>query len=183
MTANLQAKTSERVYTEELRQRKETEEELLRGREELEKMKQQVDVVLDELRISTEQRSSLETQIANSEKMVQELEHKMFSAVELLQKYKKQRDELHARDKALKVAEELRKNQEEAASNTVAPQLFSDFSLAEIEGATRNFDDSLKIGEWGYGSIYKGLLRHTEVAIKMLHPNSLQGPSEFQKEV
>ncbi|KAG5521985.1 hypothetical protein RHGRI_034265 [Rhododendron griersonianum] len=178
------AKTSERVYTEELRQRKETEEALLRGREELEKMKQQVDVVLDELRISTEQRSSLETQIANSEKMVQELEHKMFSAVELLQKYKKQRDELHAeRDKALKVAEELRKNQEEAASNTIAPQLFSDFSLAEIEGATRNFDSSLKIGEGGYGSIYKGLLRHTEVAIKMLHPNSLQGPSEFQKEV
>lgn len=107
MTANLQAKTSERVYTEELRHRKETEEALLRGREELEKMKQQVDVVLDELRISTEQRSSLETQIANSEKMVQELEHKMFSAVELLQKYKKQRDKLHAeRDKALKVAEE-----------------------------------------------------------------------------
>lgn len=161
------AKTSEIVYTEEL-----------------EKMKQQVDVVLDELRISTQQRSSLETQIANSEKMVQELEHKMFSAVELLQKYKKQRDELHAeRDKALKVAEELRKNQEEAASNTIAPQLFSDFSLAEIEGATRNFDSSLKIGEGGYGSIYKGLLRHTEVAIKMLHPNSLQGPSEFQKEV
>lgn len=76
----------------------------------------------------------------------------------------------------------LRKNQEEAASNTIAPQLFSDFSLAEIEGATRNFD-SLKIGEGGYESICKGLLRHTEVAIKMLHPNSLQGPSEFQKEV
>ncbi|KAI8528102.1 hypothetical protein RHMOL_Rhmol12G0125300 [Rhododendron molle] len=178
------AKTSERVYTEELRQRKETEEALLRGREDLEKLKQQVDVVLDELRISMEQRSSLKTQIANSEKMVQELEHKMFSAVELLQKYKKQRDELHAeRDKALKVAEELRKNQGEAASNTIAPQLFSDFSLAEIEGATRNFDNSLKIGEGGYGSIYKGLLRHTEVAIKMPHPNSLQGPSEFQKEV
>ncbi|KAG5557123.1 hypothetical protein RHGRI_007404 [Rhododendron griersonianum] len=177
------AKTSERVYTEELRQRKETEEALLRGREELEKMKQQAEIVLDERRISSEQRSSLETQIANSEKMVQELEHKMFSAVELLQKYKKQRDELHAeRDKALKVAEELRKNQEEAASNTIAPQLFSDFSLAEIGGATRNFYSSLKIGEGGYGSICKGLLRHTEVAIKMLHPNSFQGPSEFQKE-
>nr|GEU91660.1 U-box domain-containing protein kinase family protein [Tanacetum cinerariifolium] len=53
----------------------------------------------------------------------------------------------------------------------------------EVKDATRNFDPSLKIGEGGYGSIFKGTLRHMEVSIKILHSNSLQGPSEFQQEV
>ncbi|XAR63052.1 Non-specific serine/threonine protein kinase [Bertholletia excelsa] len=178
------AKTLETLYSEELRQRKEIEEELARGKEELEGVKQQVNEVMEQFRITQEQKSSLETQIADSEKMLQELEEKMFSAVELLQKYKREREELQVeRDNALKVAEELTKKQREDFSHTHAPQFFSEFSFSEIERATRNFDSSLKIGEGGYGSIYKGLLRHTQVAIKMLNSNSLQGPSEFQQEV
>ncbi|GJX88633.1 U-box domain-containing protein kinase family protein [Tanacetum coccineum] len=57
------------------------------------------------------------------------------------------------------------------------------FTRQEIRDATRDFDQSLKIGEGGYGSIFRGFLRHTEVAIKMLHSQSMQGPSEFQQEV
>ncbi|XP_057463553.1 U-box domain-containing protein 33-like isoform X1 [Actinidia eriantha] len=178
------ARTSETLYVEESRQRKEIEEDLARGKEELEKMKQQVDEVMEELRLALEQKSSLESQIASTNQMVQELEDKMFSAVNLLQKYKKERDELQVeRDNALKVAEELRKKQAEEASQSVMPQFFSEFSFSEIEAATTSFDPSLKIGEGGYGSIYRGLLRHTQVAIKMLHSHSLQGPSEFQQEV
>ncbi|CAL5400996.1 unnamed protein product [Camellia sinensis] len=178
------AKTSEGTYTEELKQRREIEETLEREKEELEKMKQQVDEVREEFRIALEQKSSLENQIANSDQIVQELEQKMFSAVELLQKYKKEQDELQLdRDNALKAAEEMRKKQSEKASNTLMPNLFSEFSFSEIEEATNNFDPSLKIGEGGYGSIYKGLLHHTQVAVKMLHSHSLQGPSEFQQEV
>ncbi|KAL6963423.1 hypothetical protein U1Q18_043739 [Sarracenia purpurea var. burkii] len=178
------AKTSEYLYMEELRQRKEIEEALSRGKEEVEKMKQQVDEVVEELRIAMELKSSLETQIANSNQTVQELEQKMFSAVELLQKYKKERDELQVEhDNVLKLAEELRKKQAEEASNTLAHQFFSYFSFSEIKEATTDFDPSLKIGEGGYGSIYRGLLRHTQVAIKMPHSSSLQGPAEFQQEV
>ncbi|KAH7863818.1 hypothetical protein Vadar_022307 [Vaccinium darrowii] len=178
------AKALERLYAEEVRQRKEVEEALARGKEELKMMKQQEGQVAEELHIAIEHKSSLESQIANSNQMVKDLEQKLFSAVELLQKYKKERDELQAeRDNALKEAEQLRKEQAEASANTIAPEFFYEFSFSEIEEATSSFDLSLKIGEGGYGNIYKGLLRHTGVAIKMLHPNSMQGPSEFQQEV
>ncbi|XP_059651393.1 U-box domain-containing protein 33 isoform X2 [Cornus florida] len=178
------AKASEILHYEEMRKRKEIEEAVARGKEELEMMKQQANEVMEELRTALEQKSLLESQIANSNQMVQELEQKMFSAVELLQNYKKERDQFQVeRDNALSVAEDLRKKQAEEASSTIVPRFFSEFSLSEIEEATCNFDPSLKVGEGGYGSIYKGCLRHTQVAIKMLHPNSLQGPSEFQQEV
>lgn len=180
------AKASQDSYTEELRWRKEIEEELARGREEHENIKQQLDEVVEKLRVALEHKSSLESQIASSDLMVQELEQKMFSAVELLQNYKKERDDLEVeRDDALRMAEELREKQAEEASSSsnLLPQFFSEFSFSEIEEATRNFDPSLKIGEGGYGSIYRAVLRHTQVAIKMLHSHSLQGPSEFQQEV
>uniref|UniRef100_A0A2N9FI27 RING-type E3 ubiquitin transferase n=1 Tax=Fagus sylvatica TaxID=28930 RepID=A0A2N9FI27_FAGSY len=51
------------------------------------------------------------------------------------------------------------------------------------EEATQGFHESLKIGQGGFGSIYKGLLRQTEVAIKRLQSQGSQGPSEFQMEV
>lgn len=183
MLANSQAKASESLYTEESKQRKEIEEALAKDKEELEKMKNERDEIMEELRIAVDQKALLENQIAESDQLVKDLEQKIISAVELLQKYKKERDELQMeRDNALKEAEELRKSRAEASS-THMPQFFSEFSFSEIEEATHNFDPSLKIGEGGYGGIYKGLLRHTQVAIKMLHSHSMQGPSEFQQEV
>ncbi|XP_048321186.2 U-box domain-containing protein 33 isoform X2 [Ziziphus jujuba] len=177
------AKVSESSYADELRQRKEIEEALAKEREELNKIKNLHNEAMEELKAAHNQKTLLETQIEESNEMVKELEEKIFSAVELLKNYKKERDELQIeRDNALREAEELRKKQGEATS-THMPQFFSEFSFAEIEEATHNFDPSLKIGEGGYGSIYKGLLRHTQVAIKMLNANSMQGPSEFQQEV
>uniref|UniRef100_A0A2C9WRN7 RING-type E3 ubiquitin transferase n=3 Tax=Manihot esculenta TaxID=3983 RepID=A0A2C9WRN7_MANES len=177
------AKASEGLYAEELRQRKETEEALAKGKEELENIKNEKDEVMEELHIALDQKKSLERQIADNDQMVKELEQKIISAVELLQNYKNERDELQLeRDNALKEAEELRKSRTEASSSHM-PQFFSDFSFSEIEEATQNFNPSLKVGEGGYGSIYKGLLRHTQVAIKVLHSHSLQGPAEFQQEV
>lgn len=184
MADNLQAKASENLYAEELKQRKEIEEALEKEKLELERMKKQQDEVMEELRIALDQKSLLESQIAESDRMVKELEQKIISAVDLLQNYKRERDELEMeQDNALKEAEELRKSRIEASSSTRMPQFFSEFSFSEVEAATHNFDPSLKIGEGGYGSIYKGLLRHTQVAIKMLHAHSLQGPAEFQQEV
>ncbi|KAK1558734.1 hypothetical protein Q3G72_006009 [Acer saccharum] len=71
----------------------------------------------------------------------------------------------------------------EASSSLYMHQSFPVFSLSEIHEATRYFDPSLKITEQEYGSIYKGLLHHTPVTIKVLNLDSLQGPSEFQQEV
>ncbi|CAI8613163.1 unnamed protein product [Vicia faba] len=177
------AKTSESLYMEELNLRKMAEEELKKEKEELEKMTSQRDKVKEELQLAVDLKSSLECQLTSSEVMIKELEQKIISAVELLQSYKNERDELQIqRDNALREAEGLRKKQGEGSSNHVS-QLFSEFSFSEIEEATSNFDPSQKIGEGGYGNIYKGVLRHTEVAIKILHANSMQGPLEFQQEV
>lgn len=159
------------------------EEELRKEKEELENAKRLRDKVKEELRLALDQKASLESQIASSELIIKELEQKIVSAVDLLQSYKNEREELQIqRDNALREAEELRKKQGEASSSHV-PQLFSEFSFSEIKEATNNFNPTLKIGEGGYGSIFKGVLSYTEVAIKRLHSDSMQGPLEFQQEV
>ncbi|KAK1369642.1 hypothetical protein POM88_035734 [Heracleum sosnowskyi] len=144
-----QVKALEGSYAEESRRKKEIEEALARGKEEIEKLKPKLDDAMKELQLALEQKSSLEFQTRNSDEIVQELEQKIFSAVHLLQRYKKERDEL---------------------------------LLEQIKEATHNFDPSLKIGEGGYGSIYRGVLRHTQVAVKVLHSNSSQGNLEFEQE-
>lgn len=94
----------------------------------------------------------------------------------------KERDKFQIeRDNALKNAEVLRRKQAEASRHM--PQFFSEYLLADIEEATHGFDESLKIGQGGYGSIYKGHLHETEVAIKRLQSQGTQGPLEFRMEV
>ncbi|XP_071715458.1 U-box domain-containing protein 33-like isoform X2 [Rutidosis leptorrhynchoides] len=182
--AKRRVRASENLYAEELRRRREINETLEKTKEEHDYIKKELDEVAEELRISLEQKSFLESQIADCDHAVQELEQKMYSAVELLQNYKKERDELQIEcDNTLRLIEELREKQAEEASNSSVSYFYTEFSFSEIKDATRNFDPFLKIGEGGYGSIYRGFIRHTEVAIKMLHANSLQGPSEFHQEV
>ncbi|XP_025791429.1 U-box domain-containing protein 70-like isoform X2 [Panicum hallii] len=58
------------------------------------------------------------------------------------------------------------------------------FSLAELKLATENFSESMKIGEGGYGRVYKGTIGDTAVAVKILaHTENLQGLLQFQREV
>ncbi|KAI5420186.1 hypothetical protein KIW84_044100 [Lathyrus oleraceus] len=58
------------------------------------------------------------------------------------------------------------------------------FSLQKIKAATNNFDESFKIGEGGFGPVYKGVLQDgTIVAIKQLSSKSTQGFREFINEI
>ena len=45
--------------------------------------------------------------------------------------------------------------------------------------ATERFSDELKIGEGGYGPVYRASLDHTPVAIKVLRPDAHQGRKQF----
>ncbi|XP_022147364.1 U-box domain-containing protein 33-like isoform X2 [Momordica charantia] len=174
-------KAAEGLYAEELNHRKEIEQELAKEKAKLESIKKQLNEEMEELRMAQDQKASLERELSESDLTVKELEQKILSAVDLLQSYKREREELQIqRDNALREAEDLRKNE---YSGRNIPQFFTEFPFREIEEATKNFDPSMKIGEGGYGSIYKGFLRHTMVAIKILHPDSSQGPAEFQQEV
>ncbi|XP_025799905.1 probable LRR receptor-like serine/threonine-protein kinase At1g07650 isoform X2 [Panicum hallii] len=58
------------------------------------------------------------------------------------------------------------------------------FTLRQIKAATRNFDTANKIGEGGFGSVYKGLLYDgTIIAVKQLSSKSKQGNREFVNEI
>nr|GEW52796.1 U-box domain-containing protein kinase family protein [Tanacetum cinerariifolium] len=84
-----------------------------------------------------------------------ELEQKTLSAIELLKNYKRKRDEIQLEcDDALRLVEELKAKQTSEASSSGVSQFYNEFSFTEIQDATRNFDQSLKIGEGGYGSIF-----------------------------
>lgn len=55
------------------------------------------------------------------------------------------------------------------------------FSFSELRNATNNFNRLLKIGEGGFGSVYKGTIRPADgqgepfvVAIKKLNKHGLQ---------
>ncbi|KAK7244426.1 hypothetical protein RIF29_39247 [Crotalaria pallida] len=58
------------------------------------------------------------------------------------------------------------------------------FDLSTIANATSNFSINYKLGEGGFGPVYKGILTNgKEIAVKRLSNNSGQGPKEFINEV
>ncbi|KAL6006320.1 hypothetical protein ACLOJK_040367 [Asimina triloba] len=58
------------------------------------------------------------------------------------------------------------------------------FSLRQIKAATNNFDPANKLGEGGFGPVYKGTLSDgTKIAVKQLSAKSSQGNREFLNEI
>lgn len=58
------------------------------------------------------------------------------------------------------------------------------FSFRQLKDATNNFDKANKIGEGGFGPVYKGLLSDgTAIAVKQLSSKSKQGNREFLNEI
>ncbi|KAH9745809.1 putative LRR receptor-like serine/threonine-protein kinase [Citrus sinensis] len=58
------------------------------------------------------------------------------------------------------------------------------YTLRQIKAATNNFDPANKVGEGGFGSVYKGILSDgTVIAVKQLSSKSRQGNREFVNEI
>jgi len=87
---------------------------------------------------------------------------------------------INAENKARLEAEEKKKALNALANTDIR---YRKYTIDEIEAATGHFQDSLKIGEGGYGPVYKAYLDHTPVAIKVLRPDAAQGRKQFQQEV
>ncbi|XP_044497351.1 cysteine-rich receptor-like protein kinase 10 [Mangifera indica] len=59
-----------------------------------------------------------------------------------------------------------------------------EFDLATIEAATNKFSTDNKLGEGGFGEVYKGILSNGQaIAVKRLSRGSVQGAAEFKNEV
>lgn len=87
---------------------------------------------------------------------------------------------INAEMRALKETEEKNMVLKKLAHSDVR---YRKYTIEEIEEATNFFSQSRKIGEGGYGPVYKCYLDHTQVAVKVLRPDAAQGRSQFQKEV
>lgn len=58
------------------------------------------------------------------------------------------------------------------------------FDLSTIAHATDNFSSRNKLGEGGFGPVFKGILKEgQEIAVKRLSKSSGQGLNEFKNEV
>ncbi|CAM0912907.1 unnamed protein product [Alopecurus aequalis] len=163
------ARTSEDLYFNQVQQRKETEEFLSKIQEELQQLKVRQDEVTEELQKANEHNEHLQHQLSESKEQYDWLlsEHDHL---------------LHERNRSVREVEELRQRRGQILS-VLLTAMHCEFSPSELECATENFSSSRKIGEGGFGCVYRGILRNMTVAIKVLRPDVLQGQSQFEQEV
>lgn len=87
---------------------------------------------------------------------------------------------INAEMKALKEAEERNKVLNKLSNSDFR---YRRYTIEEIETATDYFAQANKIGEGGYGPVYKCYMDHTPVAVKVLRPDAAHGRQQFQQEV
>ncbi|XP_059437275.1 putative serine/threonine-protein kinase receptor [Corylus avellana] len=84
--------------------------------------------------------------------------------------------ELHAINDGMNIENNTKKQEKKDAELPL-------FSYESVLAATNNFSAVNKLGEGGFGPVYKGkLLRGQEIAVKMLSKRSGQGIEEFRNE-
>lgn len=79
----------------------------------------------------------------------------------------------------------LRKRKQQDKAKGANPKSFESiqqqFKYSDVLNITNNFTRIL--GKGGFGKVYHGYIGHTQVAVKMLSPTSVQGYQEFEAEM
>ncbi|KAJ7958382.1 Protein kinase domain [Quillaja saponaria] len=132
---------------------------------------------LEEAHIFEEVRLAEETALAIAE--MQKAKCKAAMEAQRLAEKEAQRRK-HAEMKARREAEEKNWALNALAHNNIR---YRKYTIEEIKAGTQNFSESMKVGEGGYGPVYKGKLDHTPVAIKVLRPDAAQGRKQFQQQI
>ncbi|KAL8257662.1 hypothetical protein R6Q59_029703 [Mikania micrantha] len=84
---------------------------------------------------------------------------------------------------ALYIRRNWKKKSDVENNNLMRRAEVSLFGLSKIQRATNNFSVDNKLGEGGFGPVYKGVLEGQEIAVKRLSKSSQQGLDEFKNEV
>ncbi|XP_038688643.1 cysteine-rich receptor-like protein kinase 10 [Tripterygium wilfordii] len=83
-----------------------------------------------------------------------------------------------------RVRKKYSSTQEDDVGDDIPTMTSLQFDFASIEAATRKFSDYNKLGEGGFGEVYKGTLPNgQDIAVKRLSKSSGQGAEEFKNEV
>ncbi|XP_031129802.1 U-box domain-containing protein 52-like [Ipomoea triloba] len=142
---------------------------------ELERWKMEEQKRLEEARLAEEAALAL----AEKEKARSKLAIEHAEAAQRIAELEAQK-RISAEMKALKEAEEKNKVLSKLAATDYR---YRRYTIEEIESATDYFSKSRKIGEGGYGPVYKCYLDHTPVAVKVLRPDAAHGRQQFQQEI
>ncbi|RDY00339.1 U-box domain-containing protein 52, partial [Mucuna pruriens] len=135
----------------------------------------------NEERIAEEARMSKEAAITLAENEKVRAKCAMEAAEDAMKMAEKEaKRRFHAEMKARREAQEKDRALNQLACKEIR---IRKYTINDIEEATHRFSPSLKIGEGGYGPVFKGQLDHTPVAIKILNPEASHGRRQFQQEV
>jgi deoxyribodipyrimidine photolyase len=136
---------------------------------------------------------------AGEEARLVKVHSRIKSAIEEMRRGREQRRALEeqakhfqdlAKEEALKKKNLQLKASREAASLRELEKLlefgsktYSIFTWEDMESATSSFSEALKIGSGSVGTVYKGKIHNTTVAIKVLNSNDSHITKHFEQEV
>ncbi|KQJ94036.1 hypothetical protein BRADI_3g08127v3 [Brachypodium distachyon] len=174
---------------------KDVEAEMRRLRLELKQTMEMYNSACKEAVDAKQKAAQLSQMKVEESKKYEELRNSEEEALALVEMEKaKCRAALEAAEAAQKIAEleaqkrlraewKAKRETDERRRATDTDLRYRRYSIDDIEAATHKFDRALKIGEGGYGPVYKAVLDHTNVAIKILRPDASQGRQQFQQEI
>ncbi|KAJ4759347.1 U-box domain-containing protein kinase family protein [Rhynchospora pubera] len=169
-------------YRNESKQRQGVEEKLIQERQENNHLRSQIDDICNKLQEAEKRKIENEQRNIELEQVTKKLEDKLLDVEHLIESLKVENHNLQCeRDDAVNKLEENKQAQQKMfVHNDLS---INEFSYDELITATRWFAEEQKIGESSSGIVYKGFLRNTPVAVKVLHWNGMKGISEFHREV
>uniref|UniRef100_A0A7N1A026 RING-type E3 ubiquitin transferase n=1 Tax=Kalanchoe fedtschenkoi TaxID=63787 RepID=A0A7N1A026_KALFE len=172
----------ESLWAAEVKRKRELEEILAQTINEVERMKKENTESVTQIQLVRATVPELESQLAESRDEVEESEEEMITAVELLISFKGKRD--HMREEYGKAVREIHKLRSLVKRPVSILKGLPSLTLTfkEISEATQSFSPATKIGEGRNGTVYRGLLGHMIVAIKMLPDYGATGHLRFQQE-
>ncbi|KAH9605546.1 hypothetical protein KSS87_001932 [Heliosperma pusillum] len=179
MAAIRKAKPVKRPYSESLKLKKAMKEDVTEDITEAANTKRMFIKVSLKLTEALGHKMSLESQVEKLNLKVKFLEKKLFSEKASPHKFKNECNKLQiGKDGAHREAQESRNQLSQGPSTDPT---FIEFSYRDLQKATNYFDPSRRIGVGGY--VYKGLLHHTQVAIKLLPLNCVRYQRTFDEQV